>query len=160
VRDAASCSGALSRTGTAVYGTVRVRPGRTRAKATPGYAGRMTPFLLDEIVERMVSRVRKSAELAIQAAQWSPDPASPAAFGVTFFQVLHRETELVHALLAGASVDEAHLLAERALIYLALKANVARESTEERAALHVVLCELELDLRSWRQAGTEQVPPV
>lgn len=106
-------------------------------------------------------RADTAATLAEQSGTAAHDPGSPAAFGAAFWKTVYRETALVHALLASATADDAPVLADRAMLVIALKENSSRRAPgrviadpSEQAALQVVLHELRMDLQDWLKPST------
>jgi hypothetical protein len=117
---------------------------------------------LEELVRRMRLRADTAATLAAQSGTTAHDPGSPAAFGATFWRTVCRETELVHALLASATADDAPVLADRAMPVIALKENSSRRAPgraaadpTEQEALQVVLHELRMDVQAWLQPSVQ-----
>lgn len=109
----------------------------------------MTPLTLTEVADRQRQRSEKAIKLAEEARAGMPGPCD---LGNEFWKTVGRECELCYSLLAGATPDDALLLADRALLTLALRENTAR-SDIERAALQTVIHELGMDLASWRERG-------
>ena len=105
----------------------------------------MTPLTLAEVADRQRLRSEIALSLAEAADAGAPGPCD---LGDEFWRTVGRECELCYSLLAGATPEDAVLLADRALLTLALRENTAR-STLERAALQTVIHELRMDLLSW-----------
>jgi hypothetical protein len=115
---------------------------------------------LEELIRRMRSRADTAAALASESAAAAQDPGSPSAFGRSFWAAVFRELELVAALLESSSPEDARVMAERALLVLSLKENLARrapgrvpDAETERAALQVVLHEVRMDIHAWLGAA-------
>jgi hypothetical protein len=115
---------------------------------------------LEELVRRMRTRADTAAALASQAELQARDPGSLAGFGQAFWRAVFRETELVCALLESSSEEDARLMADRAMLVLALKENLARrapgrfrDADTEQAALQVVLQEVRLDIQAWLESA-------
>ena len=110
---------------------------------------------LEELIMRMRSRAETAATLAAEPEPAAQDPASPSAVGRSWWGAVFRELELVTALLESSSPEDARVLADRALLVLALKENLARRTQArlpgaetERAALQVVLHEVRMDIHA------------
>src|ERR1035437_3409421 len=109
----------------------------------------MTPLTLTEVADRQRQRSVRALKLADEAFAGS---SGPCDLGNEFWRTVGRECELCYALLAGATPEDAMLLADRVLLPLALRENTSR-SDIERAALQTVIHELRMDLASWRERG-------